>query len=300
METAKRIIDEFKKIEEVKQIGISGGEPFLFFEELLDMFTYSYAKHGFIGTVNTNASWAKTYDTTKNMLELLHMSGVRYIGISVDSFHQEFVSISNIQNVIQAASELTIKIFVQTIKGENTWNKEDVIGILGASAEKCTMVMDTPLTVTRSSSVRDSELPASFTLNNGCTMLRLVQSDQHGNIRFCCGPAECPAPPRLIAGNVFEKNIPDILAAASLNPIYNSLFIHGGPSGLMLTADRLLGTHFMNKQYTSCCDACNHLLQSPAIDELHKHLQKDREKLAILRKYKTEIEFDTVQHNFQA
>jgi len=89
------------------KIHITGGEPFLYWERLLEIL--SEAKKQDLGTVDmieTNGFWATDDNTIRQRLKSLDELGMRRLKISCDPFHQEYVDIEPVRRLAEWAIEM--------------------------------------------------------------------------------------------------------------------------------------------------------------------------------------------------
>lgn len=91
----------------IKGVGFTGGEPFLYYESLKDLISFTYGE-GKAVTAATNGYWADTYDIAYEKLQELKKKGLSQIGISYDYFHADYVDAQNIKNILLAANDLEL------------------------------------------------------------------------------------------------------------------------------------------------------------------------------------------------
>lgn len=89
------------------EVHITGGEPFLDFNYLKDILDVASKSnyHG-MGEVETNAFWAINDKICKNRLTDLAKKGLSGICISSDIFHQEFISLDNVNRLAYWTREI--------------------------------------------------------------------------------------------------------------------------------------------------------------------------------------------------
>ena len=63
-----------------------------------------------IATCITNGFWATSKKVAREKLEKLVCVGLRYLTLSYDDFHREFIPVQNIRNIIEASYQLPIRI----------------------------------------------------------------------------------------------------------------------------------------------------------------------------------------------
>ncbi|AFS77855.1 radical SAM domain-containing protein [Gottschalkia acidurici 9a] len=107
---AKRYVSEAKKCG-VKMVGIAGGEPLIFFDEIIELAKYTKSL-GMNITLTTNCFWAESYNISLEILETLRNAGINHIKISSDEFHGKYIPYENIKNVLNAAKNINLKVVV--------------------------------------------------------------------------------------------------------------------------------------------------------------------------------------------
>lgn len=118
-----RVIDYGIKSKDIKEISITGGEPFLY-EELVFDIIKKITGNGKVATCITNGFWGTSYEVARDKLEKLCEIGLRVLTISYDEFHSQFVPIECINNILLACVQLPIKICINmTITKTRTSNE---------------------------------------------------------------------------------------------------------------------------------------------------------------------------------
>jgi MoaA/NifB/PqqE/SkfB family radical SAM enzyme len=102
-----KLIEEAGKSQNFREIGISGGEPFLFLDLLYNICN-SAAKRKLSCSVTTNAFWARSNDSAVKILGQLKSAGLSALNVSTSIFHQEFINLSKVTTAVRAALELNL------------------------------------------------------------------------------------------------------------------------------------------------------------------------------------------------
>ena len=91
----------------VEEIGITGGEPFLYFDHLVELLAEAQQRK-LIGldAIETNAYWAKDRDTVLKKLKILKALGIKRVKISWDPFHAEYIDEENVILLADIAKEV--------------------------------------------------------------------------------------------------------------------------------------------------------------------------------------------------
>ena len=106
-ETVFSYIQQASEIETVKNISFSGGEAIIYYDLLKECMEYALS-FGLYSTLVTNGFWAADIDKGYKQIAGLVRCGLRQMSISVDKFHQEFVSVHTVNNAMTIAQSLNI------------------------------------------------------------------------------------------------------------------------------------------------------------------------------------------------
>jgi MoaA/NifB/PqqE/SkfB family radical SAM enzyme len=269
LDQALHLIDQTNDLFLTKNIGFSGGEPFLHYNLLRKLFPYVKDKFDYLMSISTNCFWATSQKKTASILNELKKSGLWSLLISIDDFHLEFIGQRNIENCANIAVGLGIKCFMQTIE-TNTSHKIDYFKESLDLPEKHELIEWIPIPcdpVGRAKiKVAADELCMTWNPQVGtCSMLRVWISDPYGFIYGCCGTANSDL---LIAGNAFKEPLREIVNRANVNPLFNALAAWGGPFLLFRLMVEKGYDHYMKKSYTSACHACHEVLQDQKAIEM--------------------------------
>ena len=78
----------------------------------------------------TNAFWANTESVALEKLGALKSQGLNFLSLSFDSYHEKYVDVNNVRNVLRAATDLNIPtaISIVKVKNENIGHIVDRLG----------------------------------------------------------------------------------------------------------------------------------------------------------------------------
>lgn len=258
---AKSIIDQARTMALTKNFGFSGGEPFLHLDLLHELFRHVKDHFGYKMSISTNAFWAKSQTTSKNVLKELVDLGLWSLLVSVDDFHQEYVDVQNIEHCVRAATDLGVKCFMQCIETRSSRKTEDFKKSLRIPADSelvewASIPCDPVGRGERE--IPSEDLILEWKVRPGiCSMLKVWIVDPDGWVSACCGTASSDY---LKAGNAFKEPLADIIHRANVNPLLNALAAWGGPFLLMdLLRDQGF-PGFAEGVYTGPCHACHTVL----------------------------------------
>lgn len=94
----------------IKEIAITGGEPFLN-ENLVFDIIHAVHLSGKRVTCITNGFWGASYEIAREKIQTLYQLGLDALSISYDEFHEEFIPIERIKNILLAVVQIPIRLF---------------------------------------------------------------------------------------------------------------------------------------------------------------------------------------------
>jgi len=101
LEKSLSLLDSFPKFK-IKHLGISGGEPLLYLNEVLQII-FKAKKQGLKVTLLSNGFWGSSIEKAEEIVSKLKKAGVTLLRISSDDFHQKFIPQQNIFNILDAS-----------------------------------------------------------------------------------------------------------------------------------------------------------------------------------------------------
>lgn len=101
-------IAKVARVDRCKSVSITGGEPFVYFDRLLEL-VEGCRSHGLQATVFTSAYWATTGAIAARKLGQLAAAGLTGITVSADEYHQDSIPLANVARVLRASQERGIR-----------------------------------------------------------------------------------------------------------------------------------------------------------------------------------------------
>lgn len=108
---ASDLIKQASDIKSISSIAFTGGEPLYYLKEIMKVFEQCY-NYGFGYTVATACHWANTPIRAFTILEKMKGLGLTRLNISADYYHQKFIPLASVENVIYSANKLGINTYV--------------------------------------------------------------------------------------------------------------------------------------------------------------------------------------------
>ncbi len=113
LDLAKQILEEMAG-SGVRGVSFTAGEPFLYFEDLLELVD-TCKRNKIYSRVVTNSYWAKSLDKARHYAKRLAQQGLCQMRLSYSRWHREHVARKNILHAAQACSEMGIDYFISFI-----------------------------------------------------------------------------------------------------------------------------------------------------------------------------------------
>lgn len=276
----------------ISEFCITGGEPFLFLPEIEDILFFAKSM-GLKSHIGTNGFWGVTYDKSYNILKRLYSSGLRVLLLSTDKYHQEFVSIDKIFNIVKAAEDIGIRVKITVnMTGKET---ENLALIEKFKDFDCLISFKEPKLVGRAlQNVNKEDLssvPAKDKndysninpkdIHSLCNQIEVPVITPDKRVWLCCGiPSNkyyytnFNLKP-LVLGNIGEKSLAEILKENENNRILKIL-MSKGPMALVRLLEEVSGEKYkFRDRYYWVCDLCCDLLGNKKyVDQIEKGGQR--------------------------
>jgi MoaA/NifB/PqqE/SkfB family radical SAM enzyme len=259
-ERIARCIEMAHEISSIKEIGISGGEPFLFLP-LLNRVVQFASSLGLSSSVTSNGFWGKSSDRAFSLLADLKESGLRAINISTSVFHQEFVDLAT---VISAANSALQAGLIVTINHVSTpsMSLNELRAALGELSEKVEIIVMPCIPAGRGAvRVHEDEFKQELHIPQGnCREhFKKIVVDRIGNVYPCCSPGGFTKP--LLMGNVGEASLGSIMQESSDNKLL-AILESVGPQFFLPFLRGAAQESALPDRFSDQCHLCNVMLSS--------------------------------------
>lgn len=261
MEFVKKVIEQGSRLPDsllARNIHFAGGEPFLYFDELVESCAFAMEK-GFYPSVVTNGFWATSVKKAEEKIKPLIDAGLFRVELSIDSFHQEFIPLRSVRNALMAFRKFKIQILIRTTitKRNDAWT---ALGHIPPQELVGTKIVISPVSPEgRAVETIPAEDFIYAPFINGCcfNMLNIsVRFD--GNVSPCCAGSDTV--PLLSLGNINQESLEDMLHRLNYR-FYIKALLSRGPAELMtVLTEGGLGNH-LKERYTTICHACTHIFR---------------------------------------
>ena len=260
--------------------GITGGEPFLDFDQLLELVAHGTVVGGRV-TCMTNAYWATSDDKARAMLVALKRAGLRTLGVSTSRFHERFVSRERVKRALRLAREAGIVTALKCALTES--DRSDIDGLepwaRRAGADFLELFPVLPY-IREGEAWPEAEFSRQPGLPEGTCPAPQVTVRPNGMAYTCCHPGA--------TGDFHSLGN----AADGLASIRDAFHLGGklrilrdrGPAHFARAIQQAGKGSLLRNAYASVCDLCAHVAAEPELAAVAETVAKDYE-----RRYLEEI-----------
>jgi len=255
MHQAKRLKAE--KNTPLRLVGLTGGEPFLRLKDLKELVNIATSL-GFDTSCTTNGFWAADEEKTYIILKELQALGLKKLGLSCDHFHQEFIPIERIKNILIAVKKLKLATDMGSIITKSTADTSFIYKNLKHYMESVPHYTAAclPVGAAKENIVTDDYLydETIFDTKIKCFETKYFSIYEDGEVFSCCSQAGRAAP--LSLGNVYSASLFEIHNAYYSN-IHLRIIKKQGLAWYVNLAASLKYKDFKADAYVNKCHLCN-------------------------------------------
>lgn len=245
------------------KIGFSGGEPFLDFNDLLASIKCG-AENGFRVSCVSNGFWATDYKRTKQMLGKCMQSGLKKLSLSCDVYHNKFVPIENIKNILLASKEFGLSVEIGSIINYSTSDlgyiyselKELMVGVPHL-VSSCLPAGAALQNIEKSDYIYDNNI-LNFPIY--CHDLSYLSIQLDGSVFPCC--SQIYLSDELKLGNINHDSFETLYKNYNSN-LHIRILKKYGLSWYIDIADKLQYRDFSKEKFVSKCHICSEIFTDP-------------------------------------
>ena len=259
IEDVARIIDGARDVPSIREVGLSGGEPFLYLPIVREIVRHAAAL-GLSASVTTNGFWGRSPAAPK-LLADLRSDGLTALHISTSEFHEEFRKRDVVVTAVRLALDAGLRVTVNIVATPGC-PPAAVREALGELAEQVDFVVMPLLPSGRAA--RDAT-PAEFAtgsplpVGNCREHFRKLAVDLEGDVYPCCSPGGFTPP--LKVGNVRALPLSEILTVSDGNRLLAVLESVGPAYFLPFLRAEGLDTE-LPESFSDQCHLCHAMLSS--------------------------------------
>jgi MoaA/NifB/PqqE/SkfB family radical SAM enzyme len=244
----------------VTGISFTAGEPFLYFDDLLELVTLCREKNIFTRIV-TNSSWAKNPEKAKQQLSMLKQCGLSQLRLSYSRWHQQHVPRQNVLNAACGCMTTGINYYISFV---TDFSEEDDAYEHYLRDNELKFFPEPVIYAGRADSF---ERKAIFTdyQENRCAMNTYLAPDL--SLYACCDAGSHFTTTKFfLLGNLKDHAIEHLLTKSETHPLYNCIRSMG-----ITTIASFAGMKAREIVTYRKCELCKRLFNAP---EMLKILQE--------------------------
>jgi hypothetical protein len=245
---------------------LSGGEPFLDIDLLVDVIRHGTALGADKITCMTNAYWATSDARAVDLLNRIKAAGLGSLGISVSRFHEPFVKRTRVATALRAARSAGLPCGVKYVRSQSDAGRDDEV-TAWARRNGAGEVEIVPLMPALRNGVRmpDTEYLRFPGVPQGPCPAPVITIREHGEAFMCGAPGADR--PLLSLGNVHSASLEDIRDRHSLGGVPRALRLLG-PAHLARAVAQGGQAGRLRPRYAGVCDLCVHIAGDPVMAPL--------------------------------
>lgn len=262
------ILDDLIAHPDVREIGLTGGEPLLRPRRVLALIERA-SDAGMKTNLTTNGFWAVTPERASMMFTELEAAGLSHLTISYDDFHASYVKVDRIRNALDASVGSSISIMLNMCVSR-TRDSLDLLRELGDSVLGVKVTRFPVQQCGAGTSIPEEDLIVKplEELRLVCPGFELVYHHD-GKVYPCCSPP------------IFETNM--TLGRAGTTD--HEGLIRRGERNALLAVIRAKGVKWLLDRIRETCPLSPAASMSEAVSVCHvcTTIMKDEKSLAVLR-----------------
>ena len=245
-------------------LSLTGGEIFYYYDKLLDLVNQAKCLNGYTSLV-TNCFWGGNKKVVFKKLTELKQIGLRYLGISSDYYHEEYISIENVKNVVSVACELGINCEIRSVASKQSRLYTQVEKLKDINPWFVRFIELPLVPEGRALQIEKDNFLYSKEIPKGKCPAPTLTINFNGDAMVCCNGGGMFK--YLQVGCIRDYCYETILYRYKSYPIINYL-INNGPYGCLKLLDTKNRKRFLSDRYVNECDLCMKLFSDKYISDV--------------------------------
>lgn len=257
LDRIKELISEAAERKSIGTVGFSGGEPFLAYNDLVEAVKFAH-KFGMRVICTTNGFWGTDKKGALIKLTELKNAGLSKLSLSCDLFHQKYVDINALENILTLCNELDIFTEIGSVV---TKSKSDLSPI---TSQLSSVLVNVPHYRTPCLPIGSAyeQIPSDDFIydnkvlekDNRCFECSYFAIYVNGDVFPCC--SQIGEIEKFRLGNIHTDNLQTLYDAYNTN-MYLRLIKKYGLSWFVDIARREGYSQILTKKYVNKCDLCH-------------------------------------------
>lgn len=251
-----------------KEVAIVGGEPTIYPKELSQLLDVAQ-ENGFTPSITTNGWWGQQRKKREQYFREFQRYGLRRMELSVDVFHQEFIPLRAIENILEDARHFGVSIITRSTVNR-AHRLGDALRGLRVSVLEGHLIASSPLIPLGRAAelLPQSDNFKTANLAGSCRDALNFTVRHDGVTTPCCVGTEFV--PFLHLGNARERPI-SVLVERFLSSFVLRNLTELGPMYLLRALPTHVSERFISHEYVGICHLCS--IMSADV-EVQRHLRQ--------------------------
>ncbi|WP_455685002.1 radical SAM protein [Thomasclavelia sp.] len=274
---AVRYIKEISEFKQFKSVGLTGGECMMYYEEILELIRLAHSKKLKV-SLSTNGFWARTLNETNKIIDELIDAGLTTMTVSIDEYHQKYIPVENVKNILIASRLKNIGIYLGSLCSKSHHGIEKLLPSLENHVLNAAIIQAPVQPVGRAKMmIDDSEYIYADNIHfKKCIDMNDLCVFPNGDCFPCC--SQSGMTPALYLGNTKEMTIKEILQNYNANIYCKILKRYGLEWFEKINRENNLNIKLKNR-YVNACDLCNDFLHdSENLKKFDPFIELEKEK----------------------
>lgn len=271
------LMDETAEIKDGRPLifSLSGGEPFLDLQQLLEVIAHG-ARLGGQVTCVTNGYWAASDEKARSTLEAVKAAGLTALGVSASQFHQQYIKLDRVKRALTMAVEIGLGTVLKLayVKSDRRHAEELEAWANSIGVKRVERFPVLPY-VREGHQLPMEEFETEPGLPVGTCPSPSFTIREDGTAYSCCTPGGFVK--ALSFGKVTGTNLRDAYHRFLLQGL-QTLLREEGPIHLAQAARKQGLGHLLRDSYVGVCDLCAHLASEPRLAALARRVARAYER----------------------
>ncbi len=269
VKAALRYIDEVADLSaegDSLSVYLSGGEPFLRYQDLLTVVRHGKERGAEISCV-TNGFWGKEEAVARQWAAELRTAGMTQVCFSLDDFHQEYIPLKSVLGALTACRQEGLCFAIKSAVTRNTHRLPQILGELGNllldSYVPIQELAYVPRVKTGDRIKKDEWLLQEGLPRDPCPEIGILAVLPNGVVFPCCGSGWTR---QLVVGNALVEPIVDLMHKINDTALFASLRDKG--PAFFVPYFTQAGCPLPQEQYVNRCHLCMTILDHPLSEKI--------------------------------
>lgn len=265
-----RIIDEAAEIEEIKKIGFTGGEATLRDKVLIEGIERTKLR-GMEATLTSNGFWGKEPENARSWMKRLKAAGLDLLTLSLDEYHQKYIPLGSIRNIIRANEDTRIRITLAVGDSLGEQDSAAILRELGEDAYEHPLFLYPFMPLGRGKNLNKVSLK-KVNENWSCHNQKMLSVLYNGNVYPCCSQAVYGS--LLCEANIKDLSLKEIIDKYQYFSLFSELTHHN--FGWLLSKAKEYQIPVNQESHSPCCFCHEIFTNKEFVERIRKDSMMDK------------------------